>query len=263
MLVKYIMVDCREKPTPLQAGHVLNRAETLQEPVIAGVPYAEALGSLLYCCVATRPDISYTLSVLSKYQKEPRKAHWIAHRRVLRYLSATREFGLLFAKRDDPKVECFTDADCAGDHENRRSTSGMVTFPTSGPISYRARQQKSVTLSTTEAEYISSAEAAKELVWLQRFLIELNVELRYKPELLCDNQSALRLLKNPEFRRRSKHIDIAHHFVRDKYEEGLFVLKFVGTEDQKADIFTKAFTEKRFKDLRNAIGCVQAEASSS
>jgi hypothetical protein len=263
MLVKYNMVDCKEKPTPLQAGHVLNRAETLKEPVITGVPYVEALGSLLYCCVATRPDISYTMSVLCKYQKEPREAHWTALKRVLRYLSATRDFGLLFARRDNPKVECYTDADYAGDHENRRSTSGMVTFLTSGPISYRARQQKSVTLSTTEAEYIASAEAAKELVWLQRFLVELNVELKHKPELLCDNQSALRLIKNPEFHQRSKHIDIAYHFVRDKYEEGLFVLKFVGTEDQKADIFTKAFTEKRFKDLRDAIGCVRAEVSSS
>lgn len=263
VLHKYKMVDCKGKPTPLEAGHSLNRPETLEEPVAEGVPYAELVGSLLYCSIATRPDISYPLSVLSKYTSQPREAHWQALKRVVRYLSATRDFGLSYKRVANPKLLCYTDADYAGDHQNRRSTSGMITFLASGPISYKAQQQSTVALSSTEAEYIASAIATKELVWLQRFLGELNVELRNAPELLCDNQSALRLIKNPEFHQRSKHIDVAYHFVRDKYEEGLFVLKYVSSEDQKADIFTKAFTTSRFQDLRDAIGCIRAKVSGS
>lgn len=263
VLHKYNMADCKGKPTPLEAGHALNKPETLKDSIIEGIPYAELVGSLLYCSIATRPDISYPLSVLSKYTSQPREIHWQALKRVVRYLSETRTFGLSFQQVEDPKLLCYTDADYAGDHQNRRSTSGMVTFLASGPIGYKAQQQSTVALSTTEAEYIASAIAAKELVWLQRFLEELNVELRHSPELLCDNQSALRLIKNPEFHQRSKHIDVAYHYVRDKYEEGLFVLNYVSSEEQKADIFTKAFTTSRFRDLRDAISCVKVEVRSS
>lgn len=263
VLQKFNMTDCKSKPTPIVAGHAYNRPETLKESVVQGVPYAELLGSLLYCSVATRPDISYTLSVLSKYMSEPREAHWEGLKRTLRYLSGTQTFGLRFARRENPAVECFTDADYAGDHQNRRSTSGMIAFLASGPISYRAQQQSTTAMSTTEAEYIASVLSAKELVWLRAFLKELKVDLKREPEMLCDNQSSIRLIKNPEFHQRTKHIDIAYHFVREKYEEGLFALRYVSTEDQKADIFTKALATNRFQELRDAIGCVRSEVKGS
>lgn len=103
--------------------------------------------------------------------------------------------GLFYAKVAEPELLCYSDADWAGDHENRKSTSGMVTFFSSGPISYKAQQQPVVSLSTTEAEYISAPQAVKDLIWLMRFLGELNCEVKGKPQLLCDNQRAIRLIK--------------------------------------------------------------------
>ena len=253
---KYNLQDAKGKATPMEVGHNLNKQETLNEPVVEDVPYAEAVGSLLYCAVATRPDISYALSVLSKYTAQPRQQHWLALKRVVRYLSETATHGLLYKRVAQPKIVCYTDADYAGDHESRRSISGMITFLASGPITYRAQQQSFVALSTTEAEYVAASLATRDLIWLQGFVKELRITLKQKASLLCDNQSALRLIRNPEFHQRSKHIDIIYHFVRERYLDGCFEIEYVGTEEQLADIFTKAFTVARFQSLRGSIGCV-------
>lgn len=107
-----------------------------------------------------------------------------------------------------------------------------------------------------KAEYIAASNAVKEVVWLQRFTEELGIELKSKVVLYCDNQSALKLIKNPEFHQRSKHIDIRYHYIRDEYFKGSFDPQYVCSEDQKADIFTKALPKATYQHLRKAIGCV-------
>lgn len=256
MLAKFNMADAKGVKTPLEVSHELNKAEKLAEEVVSNVPYAEAIGSLLYCAMATRPDIAYPLSVLSKYTSQPRAAHWQAVKRVLRYLKETSNFGIVFQRVKEPALVCFSDADWAGDHQNRRSTSGLVSFLNTGPISFRAQQQPVVALSTTEAEYIAATLAVKDLIWIKRFIDELKLPVKTKGRLLCDNQSALKLMKNPEFHQRSKHIDIRFHFIREKYEQGIFELDYICTEKQKADVFTKALSVDKFRTLRNSIGCI-------
>lgn len=263
VLLKYNMIDSKGKATPIEPGHHLNDQETLDQPATDQYPYAEALGSLQHCAKATRPDISYPLSVLSKYMGCPREAHWVALKRVIRYLRQTPTHGLFYNKLKEPRLMCFTDADHAGDKENRRSISGLVISIAGGPICYRAQQQRSVAASTTEAEYVAASLGARDIVWLDRFVRELNIQLTVKPVLLCDNQSALKLIKNPEFHQRSKHIDICYHITREKYEEGLFDIEYVRSEDQRADIFTKAFTIQAFENLRKAINCVCLEERNS
>lgn len=214
MLERYGMSDCKGAASPMAANHALNRPEVLDQPPLDIPEYAAAVGSLLWCAISTRPDIAYALSVLSKHTRSPREAHWKAVKRVFRYLKATRDHGLIYAKMDEPELLCYSDADWAGDQESRLSTSGMVTLFSSGPVSFKAQQQPVVALSTTEAEYISASLAVKDLIWIQRFMVELGVSLESKPRLLCDNQSAIKLIKNPEFHQRSKHIDIRYHFIR-------------------------------------------------
>lgn len=258
VLKRFNMSEAKGATTPLQVGHELNQQNTLDTPIMADVPYAEAIGSLMYCAYATRPDITQVLSILSKYNSCPREAHWQAVKRVLRYLRATTDYGLSYSMIDEPEILCYTDSDWAGDQKNRRSTSGMVTFIAGGPISYKSQQQPVVALSSTEAEYIAASIATKELVWLKRFLEELQTSINTRGKLLCDNQSALKLMKNPEFHQRSKHIDIRFHFVREKFMEGLFEPIYVPTDLQKADIFTKALSIDKFERLRDSIGCSPA-----
>ena len=139
-------------------------------------------------------------------------------------------------------------------------TSGMVTFLTSEAISFKARQQPRTTTSTSDAEYIVATYTVKDLVWVQRFIKELKIQVMGKAHLYCDNQSAIRLIKNPEFYERSKHIDIRYHFIREHYQDGLFEISYVRSEDQKADMFTKTLTGARFKVLRESIGCIDASS---
>jgi len=256
IIERFNLKNCKTAATPIELNHPLNRPEVLQTKILEDVPYPEIIGSLLYCCMGTRPDISYALSVLSKYSSSPRNAHWEAAKRVVRYLKETINHGLIFSKADNPKLTCFTDADWAGDQSNRRSTSGMVTMINRGPISYHAKQQSVVALSTCEAEYIAGCTAVQELVWLRRFLKELKVPYGQNTVLKCDNQSAVKLIKNPEFHKRSKHIEIRFHYIREQFSKKEFNVEYVQTENQLADIFTKALTAEKHDKLCTMIGCV-------
>lgn len=263
VLERFKMNEAKGVATPLETGHSLSKKETLNEKPIEGVPYAEAIGSLLYCAMATRPDIAYTLSVLSKYTKEPRSLHWTGVKRVMRYLKATMNHGLIYKPVNDPKIICFSDADYAGDQATRKSTSGIISFINTGPISFKAKQQECVALSTTEAEYMACAIGVKDLIWLRRFTEELGAPINQEAWLLCDNQGAIRLVKNPEFHERTKHIDIKFHFIREKYADGIFELRYVETDQQRADIFTKSLSADKHNYLRNEIGCVSLDCNES
>jgi len=207
--------------------------------------------------MGSRPDISYSLSVLSKYASCPRRAHWEAIKRIMRYLRHTIDHGLLYKKTDDAKLVCYTDADWAGDQENRRSMSGMITMLNTGPVSYHAQQQPVVALSTSEAEYVAASVATKEIVWLSRFLKELGVHFGDEATILCDNQSALRMIRNPEFHKRTKHIDIRYHYIRDQFEKKEFKVAYLETKKQNADPFTKALTAEVHDKFCELIGCVK------
>lgn len=108
-------------------------------------------------------------------------------------------------------------------------------------------------LSSTESEYIAGSEAVKELVWLQRLLSDMDVTIE-KPVLRLDNQGAIKLTKNPEFHKRTKHIEVRYHFIREKFYEGCFQLNYVNTKEQIADIFTKPLTRHKFQYFRKLMG---------
>lgn len=255
------MEEAKSVATPVELGHGLHRPELLNESSAAEVPYAEILGKLMYCAVRTRPDLAFAMSILSKYTSAPREAHWTALKRVLRYLKATPNHGLLYQKSRNLQIRCYSDADHAGNQSNRRSTSGILVFLNRAPVCYRAQQQPVVSLSTTEAEYIAAAACVQELIWVKDFLEELGIATDGSPLFRCDNQSAIKLIKNPELHQRTKHIDNRFHFIREKYENGYFNVEYVPTDDQLADLFTKSLTGQRHRSLSEGIGCVSGSLS--
>jgi hypothetical protein len=132
------------------------------------------------------------------------------------------------------------DADWAGDANTRRSISGYVFQLGGTPVSWAAKKQQTVSLSSTESKYMASSLAAQEAVYLRQFLTELSFPQIGPTPLMIDHQSAIALAWNPEFHARTKHIEVRHHFVREKLEDDIIDLQYCPTADQTADIFTKA-----------------------
>ena len=148
----------------------------------------------------------------------------------------------------------FSDADMAGDIDGQRSTSSMLVFLGSAPISWMSLKQKVVALSTCEAEYVAAATAACQVVWLRRLLGELTGVEAHPPALMVDNQPAIALAKNPVLHDRSKHIDVKFHFLRDYVDGGQIIIEFVETGRQLADVLTKLLGRLRLMELKEMIG---------
>ena len=176
---------------------------------MAKIPYSFVVGSLMYAMIATRPDIAFAVGVVSRHMSNPGKKHWEAVKGIMRYLNGTRDMCICFGSQEACVIG-YTDADYAGDLDNRRSTSGYVFTYTGGAVSWRSRLQDCITLSTIEAEYVAATKARKEAIWLARLVGDLgmNVEM---PVLHCDSQSAIQLAKNLVFHAKTKHVDVKYH----------------------------------------------------
>ena len=214
--------------------------------------YTNLIGSLLYLSVCTRPDIAQAVGVLSKYMKEPTTVHWQVAKGVLRYVAATREQSIVYGTEPNTVVG-YCDADYAGDLDTRRSTTGFVFILNGGAITWLSKRQPTVAVSTTEAEYIAAAQATKEALWLRILLTDLGVSITTF-QIMADNQSALKLLKNPVFSMRSKHIDVVYHFARERVARWEVEFSYIRTEDMLADMFTKAVPSNKFQICCDGIG---------
>lgn len=214
-------------------------------------PYREAVGSLMYLAVMTRPDISYAVGVASRDLGEPTSENVLWVKRILRYLRRTTGMKLQFARNSTKLyLNGYCDSDYAGCTETRRSTSGYVFQLGAACISWRSERQRIVATSTTEAEFIAAAEAVKELIWLRRLLCEV-LGSSINATLHIDNQGAMQLIENPVHHKRTKHIDVRYFFIRERFRKGLFILKNVRTNEQAADIFTKGLgKELHLKNMK-------------
>ena len=203
--------------------------------------------SLLYFALNTRPDISYAVGVLARFNTYPNYRACKALVRLLLYIRDTPTKGIIF-KDDDLNLFGYSDADWAGDLDTRRSTTGYVVYAAGGPIAWQSKLQATVAVSTMEAEYMSAFGAIQELIWLKGVLRELDIHLDDPIQLKMDAKSAIALAKNPTHHKRSKHIDIKYHWLREHtYEHGTIQLEHCVTEDMVADLLTKALAA----DLHN------------
>ena len=221
------------------------------------VPYREAIGSLMYAAIGTRPDIAYAVTALSQYLQNPGRPHWEQAKRTIRYLKGTRDLELKFGPSGG--IEGFTDANWANDTDDRHSICGYVFSLNGGAISWSSKKQSVVALSSTEAEYIGITHAAKEATWVRHLLSELYspLVLKYPLTMYCDNRSAIELVRNATFHSQTKHIAIRYHFIREAYNDGTITLDHRGTEDMPADIFTKPLDRIKLGKFARLVGLCQ------
>jgi ATP-binding cassette subfamily B (MDR/TAP) protein 1 len=256
VLKRFNMESAKPVSTPLASHFKLSKEKCAvtdeEKNYMAKVPYASAVGSLMYAMVNTRPDIAHAVGVVSRFMANPGKEHWEAVKWILRYLRGTSDSALCFGG-SDICLQGFVDSDLAGDIDSRKSTTGYVFTLGSAAVSWVSRLQKIVTISTTEAEYVAATEACKEMVWLRSFMKELGKE-QDNSKLFSDSQSAIHLAKNAAFHSRTKHIDIKYHFIRSLLEDGQFTLEKIHTRDNPADMFTKVVTVEKLKSCSASVG---------
>ena len=256
VLERFNMKDAKSVSPPLANHFKLSRSlcptTTDEKEKMASIPYSSAVGSLMYCMVCTRSDIAHAVSTVSRFLSNPRKEHWEAVKWIFKYLRGTSKLCLSFGG-SKPVLEGFTDADMAGDLDGRKSTSGFLFTFAGGAVSWQSKLQKCVALSTTEGEYIAATEAAKEMLWMKRFVQELGL-MQDEYVVFCDSQSAPDLSKNTSYHSRTKHIDVRYHWLRDVIGKELMKLKKIHTDFNPSDMMTKVVTREKLKLCAGSAG---------
>ena len=255
LLQKFGMSEAKPVSTPVDTSIKFIQA-TEDEKCIDQQVYQSAIGSLLYLSVATRPDITFAVSNMARFSSKPTTQHWTGVKRIMRYLQGTINHGILYTKLSSRECIGFSDADWAGDLDNRRSTSGYLFQISGGPVSWRSKKQSSVALSTAEAEYVALASSAQEAVWMRQLTTELGSAPTDATTIFEDNQSAISMASNPQFHGRAKHISIKYHFIREKVSDGMVKLRYCPTTEMIADMLTKGLSKEQLAKLRHIAGIV-------
>lgn len=236
------------KPTefPMITQHklALSTSPQLHDPE----QYRRLVGRLIYLCF-TRPELAYSVHILSQFMQNPKVEHWQAALRVVRYLKGHPGQGILLKSNATLQLNGWCDSDWASCPLTRRSLSGWVIFLGASPISWKTKKQTTVSRSSAEAEYRAMASITCELKWLKGVLADLGVFHTRPIQLYIDSQSALHLANNPVYHERTKHIEVDCHFLRDEINKGTLLPSYVHTSTQLADIFTKALGKVPFQRL--------------
>lgn len=235
ILKRFGMKNSNSVRNPIVPGQKLSKTRNgeVADPTV----FKQLIGSLRYL-TATRPDLIYSVNLVSRYMEKPYEEHMLAAKRILRYVKGTTEYGIQYKCGEERVLIGFVDSDYAGDVDDRKSTSGYVFMLSGGVVSWASKKQSIVTLSTTEAEFVAAAYGACQGVWLRNILGEIGAIQVECTVLYCDNSSTIKLSKNPMMHRRSKHIHVRCHFLRDLVNEGTMQLDYCPTQEQLPDFMT-------------------------
>ncbi|GKE38527.1 retrovirus-related pol polyprotein from transposon TNT 1-94 [Tanacetum coccineum] len=215
------------------------------------------IGSLMYLTLS-RPDIMFATCMCARYQANPNEHHVSAVKRIVCYLKGTINLGLWYLKDSGFDLTAYSDADHAGCHLDRKSTSGSVQFLGDKLVFWSSKKQNCVSISTAESEYVVVSGCCAKVLWMRTQLTDYGF-FYDKVSIYCDSKSAIAISCNLVQHTRTKHIDVRYHFIKDHVEKGTIELYFVGTEYQLADLFTKSLPKARFKFLVEKLGMMSRE----
>ena len=242
------------RSSSLPAAPSVNLRPVKDDNDAKNVPFREVVGCLMWIANQTRPDIANAVRAVARHSHDPKEIHWKAAQKILQYLRATADLGLIYRAGPDVDVNLsvYADADYAKEDAARRSVSGGAVLCGGSPVAWFSRTQKSVTLSTTEAEYVAMGDGVKEALFVHGVLEFLSPGKKLRGiRVLEDNEGAIALAENPISSSNSKHIDVRHHFLSELVENEKITVEHVSSEDQHADILTKALPSVAFIAHRN------------
>ncbi|KAJ9535780.1 hypothetical protein OSB04_un001068 [Centaurea solstitialis] len=261
VLKRFRMDESKKGFIPMQHGIVLSKAQcpesSQDKDKMKSIPYASAIGSIMYAMLCTRPDVAYSVSVTSRYQQNPGEAHWVAVKNILKYLRRTKEMFLVFGgSEDEISVTGYSDASFQTDRDDYRSQSGYVFTLNGGAISWKSSKQDTIADSTTEAEYIAASDAAKEAVWLRNFITDLRVvaSISRPVDIYCDNSGAVAQAKEPREHHKSRHVLRKFHLIREIIGRGDVRICKIPTDENVADPLTKPLARVKHETHANSIG---------
>lgn len=257
VLKRYGMDNCRPISTPLDANRKLQKdMGPTYKPCDETIPYQEVIGSLMYLVTVTPPDRAFVISGLSRYNKAPTTEHWAAPKRVLRYLRGTTTARLTYENDGDTELHGFSDADWAGDPDDRLSISGFCPLIGRTAVLWHSKKQRSVALSIVEAEYTAMSRAAQELAWVATLYDEIKGD-KFKTgpiPLGCDNQGAIAVIKNANGTKYTRHIDVKKHFIKQLHKDKVIDAYYVPTNEMSADMMTKGLPRQKLARCLDRIG---------
>lgn len=253
LLVRFGMENCKAAATPMEINCKLVKSENndcLQDDVFN---YRQLLGCLMYLSVCTRPDISYACSQLSQFNNCFDRSHWLAAKRILRYLAGTIHYSLCFHKNENWSMYAYTDADWANDITDRKSYTGYVIKLGNCTVNWESRKQRCVSLSSCESEYLAISDVCKDVSFIKSLLSEI-LPKQINCIVYNDNQSAQKLLQAKEYcHKRTKHIDIRYHYVKDLISKNVIKVEYLPTDKMIADVLTKPLGRVKHNEFIKAM----------
>ena len=250
LLDKWGMLDCKGCKTPMDSN--FNIDEKIEVDMSYEHQCRSLIGSLMYATVGSRPDLAMAVYYLSRFQSRPNKNLWQALKRILRYVKQTLEYSLIYRRHNfEFSLIGYADADFARDSD-RKSTSGYLFKLFDNTIIWKSRKQSTVSLSTTEAEFVSLCEATMEACWIKKLLLDLNIDIDCI-HVFEDNQSTIKAVSNYD-QKRLKHMDVKYNFIKEKVEQKLIDIVYIKTDEQLADILTKPVSKNKLETFVKDIG---------
>ncbi|KAG9221992.1 hypothetical protein CCMSSC00406_0009200 [Pleurotus cornucopiae] len=262
LLERHGFSHIKPKSTPFALGTRLSKqgapSTQAQREFMKDKPYDVIVGGLQFAVGATRPDMAYSVNVLSRYSRDPGPSHWKALMHVLGYVKGTLDMGITYRKdtKDGMTPVTYVDTDLGMDLDTGRSTMGIITKMAGTPTFWMSKRQDAVALSTVEAEYISLSRGSQQAIWSFSFMSEIGYPQDLPMRLLNDNQGAVNICENPEYHARTKHIDLRHHRIRELVNPGArgvrqLSVDYLPGEDNPADILTKPLsTQMHAKQIK-------------
>ena len=261
IIEKFDMTCANPASTSIETGVKLSREDEPslkeEENEMRQIPYRELVGCLNYLANTTRPDLAFAASTLSRFNSNPGRNHWKVAKHTLRYLIGTSSLGINYTK-SGKEHHAYVDSDWGGNIDNRRSCTGLILTLAGGPISWKCKLQKSVALSSMEAEYMALSEVVKEVIYTRRLLTHMkDGAYMDKPTCIsCDNQSAIKFSKNSIYNQRSKHVDIRFHFTREAQEAKEIIVQYIPSDENPADLLTKPLLKNKMSKCRDILNLI-------
>lgn len=260
LLTRHGMADCKPRVTPMEINARFTSSTGQAAPTTIK-QYQTIIGGLMFAMICTRPDIAYAVTTLSQFSSNPNSTHIQAVKRVLHYLQGTIDHGITYRGSSTfgninttPSFVGYCDSDWGSCPDDRRSVTGYAFLCSDGAISWQSKKQKTVALSSVEAEYMAIRAAVQEAIWWRSFLHGLGYDITQPTTIYTDSQGSITLAKNPIHHDRTKHIDIQYHFTRHHVAEKNILLQYASTSEMPADGLTKPLGREKFVWTMNKLG---------